>query len=55
MSVTGTVRDSRQALPLIGAQVTALDGAVIIDMTYTCATGAYELLLPAGGPALLTI
>lgn len=55
VSVAGTVRDSNQTLPLIGAQVTALDGAVIVDTTYTCATGAYELLLPAGGPASLTI
>lgn len=46
--LTGTVDDALTNLDLVGVEVVALQGSDIIDTTFTCPAGAYELLIPAG-------
>ncbi|MEK7793657.1 MAG: carboxypeptidase-like regulatory domain-containing protein, partial [Candidatus Hydrogenedentota bacterium] len=46
-AVFGLVTDSVTGLPLGGVRVDALVGGSMVARTYTCASGSYELFLPA--------
>ena len=55
LAVTGVVTEAASGLFLAGIEVTAVDGANVLDTTFSCALGRYELEIENADPTTFNV